>query len=232
MVGVMNSLEPSIRPRQLVSTLSVAKKQIVEIAKAVAAESDIIIMDEPTAAISESEIARTLHDHQEPAGEERDRHLHLSPPGRDFRAGRLRHGHAGRQAYRHPPVSEIKDRSELIRMMIGKTVFEQYTPKEGECRDAILQVRNLSNHKLQRHFLRCPRGGDRRVLRPRGRGKDRACARHLRRGRLRGGDPLQGEEAPALSRTRQSRRGSPWCRRKDGRRGFSPSSPSAATCPS
>ncbi len=55
MVSVMNSLEPSIRPRQLVSSLSVAKKQIVEIAKAVATESDIIIMDEPTAAISESE---------------------------------------------------------------------------------------------------------------------------------------------------------------------------------
>jgi len=33
--------------------------------------------------------------------------------------------------------------------MIGKTVFEQYTPKEGECKDAILQVCNLSNHKLR-----------------------------------------------------------------------------------
>ena len=58
MVSVLNSIEPSIKPKQLVSSLSVAKKQIVEIAKAVAAESDIIIMDEPTAAISESEIAR------------------------------------------------------------------------------------------------------------------------------------------------------------------------------
>jgi ribose transport system ATP-binding protein len=58
MISVLNSIEPSIKPKQLVSSLSVAKKQIVEIAKAVAAESDIIIMDEPTAAISESEIAR------------------------------------------------------------------------------------------------------------------------------------------------------------------------------
>ena len=33
-------------------------------------------------------------------------------------------------------------------MMIGKTVFEQYTPKEGDCQDVILQVRHLSNHKL------------------------------------------------------------------------------------
>ena len=36
MVSVMNSIEPSIHPRQHVSSLSVAKKQIVEIAKAVA----------------------------------------------------------------------------------------------------------------------------------------------------------------------------------------------------
>jgi ribose transport system ATP-binding protein len=33
-------------------------------------------------------------------------------------------------------------------MMIGKTVFEQYTPREGECKDVILQVKNLSNEKL------------------------------------------------------------------------------------
>jgi ribose transport system ATP-binding protein len=33
-------------------------------------------------------------------------------------------------------------------MMIGKTVFEQYTPKEVACTDVILQVRNLTNHKL------------------------------------------------------------------------------------
>ena len=33
-------------------------------------------------------------------------------------------------------------------MMIGKTVFEQYTPREGECQEAILQVKHLSNHRL------------------------------------------------------------------------------------
>jgi ribose transport system ATP-binding protein len=46
------------------------------------------------------------------------------------------------------PVAEIQDRSELIRMMIGKTVFEAYTPKKDPSQETILQVRNLSNHKL------------------------------------------------------------------------------------
>jgi ribose transport system ATP-binding protein len=46
-------------------------------------------------------------------------------------------------------VSEVKDRSELIKMMIGKTVFEQYTPRERDCDDIILEARNVTNHKLQ-----------------------------------------------------------------------------------
>ena len=58
MIDVLKSIEPSINPKQWVSELSVAQKQMVEIARAVASESDIIIMDEPTAAISEEEIQR------------------------------------------------------------------------------------------------------------------------------------------------------------------------------
>ena len=42
----------------------------------------------------------------------------------------------------------VGTRPELIKMMIGKTVFEQYTPKEDAESDVVLQVRNLSNHKL------------------------------------------------------------------------------------
>jgi len=46
------------------------------------------------------------------------------------------------------PVSQIQDRSELIKMMIGKTVFEQYTPRVDDCPDTILEVKHLSNHRL------------------------------------------------------------------------------------
>jgi ribose transport system ATP-binding protein len=149
MIGVMKSLEASISPRQLVSSLSVAKKQIVEIAKAVATESDIIIMDEPTAAISESEIKR-LFAIVKGLREKNVTVIYISHRLDEiFELGDyvtvMRDG-------RHidtRPVSDIKDRSELIKMMIGKTVFEEYTPREGECKDAILQVKHLSNHKLK-----------------------------------------------------------------------------------
>jgi ribose transport system ATP-binding protein len=147
-VSVMNSIEPSIKPKQLVSSLSVARKQIVEIAKAVAAESNIIIMDEPTAALSESEIKR-LFAIIKGLREKNVTVIYISHRLDEiFEIGDyvtvLRDG-------RHidtKPVAQVQDRSELIKMMIGKTVFEQYIPREGVRTEAILQVKNLSNHRL------------------------------------------------------------------------------------
>ncbi len=148
MVSVLNSIEPSIKPRQLVSSLSVAKKQIVEIAKAVAAESNIIIMDEPTAAISESEIAR-LFDVIRGLREKNVTVIYISHRLDEiFELGDYVTVMRDGKHIETKPVSEIRDRSELIKMMIGKTVFEQYTPREKDCEDIILKVKNLSNHRL------------------------------------------------------------------------------------
>jgi ribose transport system ATP-binding protein len=148
MVSVMNSIEPSIKPRQLVSSLSVGQKQIVEIAKAVAAESNIIIMDEPTAAISESEIAR-LFTIIKSLREKDVTVIYISHRLDEiFELGDYVTVMRDGKHIETKPVKEIQDRSELIRMMIGKTVFEQYTPREEECLDKILQVRHISNHRL------------------------------------------------------------------------------------
>ena len=148
MISVMNSIEPSIHPKQKVSTLSVAQKQIVEIAKAAATDSDVIIMDEPTAAITEGEIERLFSIIQKL----RDQNvtvIYISHRLDEiFEIGDyvtvLRDG-------RHidtKPLSEVSGRSDLIKMMIGRTVFEQYTPKEKVERDIVLKVSNLSNDKL------------------------------------------------------------------------------------
>lgn len=148
MVSVLNSIEPSIKPRQLVSSLSVAKKQIVEISKAVAAESNIIIMDEPTAAISESEIAR-LFNIIKGLREQNVTVIYISHRLDEiFELGDYVTVMRDGKHIETKPVSEIEDRSELIKMMIGKTVFEQYTPREGDCPDTILEVKHLSNHRL------------------------------------------------------------------------------------
>lgn len=53
---LLESLNLDIDPNTTVSRLSVAKQQMVEIAKAISLNSDILIMDEPTAALTTSEI--------------------------------------------------------------------------------------------------------------------------------------------------------------------------------
>jgi len=148
MIQVLNSIESSIKPKQLVSSLSVAKKQIIEIAKAVAAESDIIIMDEPTAAISESEIAR-LFTIIKGLRENNVTVIYISHRLDEiFEIGDYVTVMRDGKHIETKPVSQIKDRMELIKMMIGKTVFEQYTPKEEIKQETILEVKQLTNHRL------------------------------------------------------------------------------------
>jgi len=148
MISVLNSIEPSIKPKQLVSSLSVAKKQIVEIAKAVAAESDIIIMDEPTAAISESEIAR-LFTIIKGLRENNVTVIYISHRLDEiFELGDYVTVMRDGKHIDTKPVMQIQDRSELIKMMIGKTVFEHYTPRKDKSPNTILEVKSLSNHRL------------------------------------------------------------------------------------
>src|SRR5919204_3191710 len=55
---LLRDLECNISPRQLVRELRVGDQQLVEIAKALSLETEILIMDEPTSALAESEVAR------------------------------------------------------------------------------------------------------------------------------------------------------------------------------
>src|SRR5262245_47326628 len=48
----------TIKPQRLVSTLSMPEQQLVEIAKAIGAKAKILIMDEPTASLTEREVER------------------------------------------------------------------------------------------------------------------------------------------------------------------------------
>ncbi|HJT75826.1 MAG TPA: sugar ABC transporter ATP-binding protein, partial [Gemmataceae bacterium] len=55
---LLSQLECQVRPRQPVRELRVGDQQLIEIAKALSLETDILIMDEPTSALTESEVAR------------------------------------------------------------------------------------------------------------------------------------------------------------------------------
>ena len=50
---VLRSMDRSIALNQLASALSTAQKQLIEITKAITADANIIVMDEPTASLTE-----------------------------------------------------------------------------------------------------------------------------------------------------------------------------------
>ena len=54
--GLLTKLKLEVEPEALVSSLKVGQQQIVEIAKALLTESEVLFMDEPTSAIGETEV--------------------------------------------------------------------------------------------------------------------------------------------------------------------------------
>lgn len=58
---LLDSINSDISEKALVSTLSVGQMQMVEIAKALSFKCDIIIMDEPTSALTEKEVDALFH---------------------------------------------------------------------------------------------------------------------------------------------------------------------------
>ncbi len=57
---LLDRLGLPLRPKELVGNLTVAKQQMVEIAKALSYDAKVLIMDEPTAALNDAEVS-TLH---------------------------------------------------------------------------------------------------------------------------------------------------------------------------
>ena len=87
-------------PRRPVGELRVGEQQLVTIAKAISLDARVLIMDEPTSALTTSEVERLFAVIRElRSGGRRDR-LHLAPDGGD-RAGRRPRDGAAQRAVRH-----------------------------------------------------------------------------------------------------------------------------------
>ncbi|RWO88104.1 MAG: sugar ABC transporter ATP-binding protein [Mesorhizobium sp.] len=157
-VETLAAIEPSIDPAALVSTLSVAQKQIVEIARAASSGASVIIMDEPTAALSEREVER-LFDVIRRLREQDVTVIYISHKLDEiFELGDvvtvLRDG----KHIATKPLSEISDRSELIEMMIGRALHQDYSARPSRSDDVVLEASGLSNDVLDNVTFRIMRG--------------------------------------------------------------------------
>lgn len=148
-VKTLAAIEPTIDPSARVSSLSVAQKQIVEIARAASSGASVIIMDEPTAALSEREVERLfgvirrLRDSDVTViyiSHKLDEIFELGDSVTVLRDGK----HIATK-----PLAEIADRSELIEMMVGRAVTHDYAPRPGITDDRLLKVEGLTNALLK-----------------------------------------------------------------------------------
>ena len=133
-----------IDPTALVADFSVGMQQIIEIAKALSFNAKVIIMDEPTSALSGNEVERlyTIVNDLKARGVAIVFISHKL--GEVFRMSDeisvLRDGHMVGTV--RPDESS---RAEVIQMMVGRYVTELYPDRGDEYGDAILAVENFSN---------------------------------------------------------------------------------------
>jgi ribose transport system ATP-binding protein len=147
---VLASLHLKLDPRAKVDDLTVAMQQMVEIAKALALGFEVLIMDEPTAALTDSEINELFH---------LIRDLRTRGIGIVYISHRLEE------------IKQISDRvtvmrdghyidtvntadvtmDRIINMMVGRTIYES-APElpENPSQEVILEARHLSRGRAVR----------------------------------------------------------------------------------
>jgi len=131
--------------RRKVGTLNVGNRQRVEIAKALSLDAKVLIMDEPSAALTESdveklfEIVRLLKERGVAIIYISHRLIEVFQLADKVTV--LRDG----KFVDSKPVSET-DEDDLIRMMVGRTITDLFPKLPTEVGDPVLEVRNLTRH--------------------------------------------------------------------------------------
>ena len=133
-----------IDPRSRAGRLSTAQKQIVEIARALVLEAPVIIMDEPTAALSANEAAALTRDHPA-AARPGDLHpVRLASPRRGSRLADRVTVLRGGEVIATLDATAIADTGALIELMVGRPIEELFPPRNDRIGDVALSVRNLT----------------------------------------------------------------------------------------
>ena len=147
---VLRRIDDTIDPRQYIEELSVAKRQVVEMAKALAMDSNVIIMDEPTASLSEEEVRR-LFEIIADLKKQGITILYISHRLEEIMklADYITVLRDGKHIATRP-ISEIESRQELIQMMTGKVIVEGYIPNAADTSQTLIEARGISNRKLKK----------------------------------------------------------------------------------
>jgi ribose transport system ATP-binding protein len=147
---LLDELSLSLEPTQVVGNLTVAKQQMVEIAKALSYDSKIIIMDEPTSALtqSETEVLFKIINNLRKSGKgiiyishRMEELTKISDRITVFRDGK----------YIDTLVTKDTQISKIISLMIGREVAQDLRPeivRKFSDKEIALEVKGLSTKNL------------------------------------------------------------------------------------
>jgi ribose transport system ATP-binding protein len=147
--SILNSLNVNINARQKVESLGVAMQQMVEVAKALSLNARILIMDEPTASLSNKEIESLfktiMHLKQQGVAIVYISHRLAEIFEIGDRVTVLRDG----KYVATKPVNQLT-REEMIKMMVNRDLGDQIPKIKADIGEALLQVEGLNvNNRLK-----------------------------------------------------------------------------------
>ena len=140
---IFDTLEVNVNPKAIMSTLPVSQRQMVEIAKAVSYNSKIIVFDEPTSSLTETEVEhlfRIINMLREKGcgiiyiSHKMEEILRISDDVTIMRDGTW-------VATR--PAKELT-MDEIIRLMVGRELTNRFPPKTNTPGEVILDVQHIS----------------------------------------------------------------------------------------
>ncbi|MEK5272101.1 sugar ABC transporter ATP-binding protein [Aeribacillus sp. FSL K6-8394] len=142
---LLEKLNINLNPKETVSDLTVAKQQMVEIVKALSYNTKIIVMDEPTAALTESEI-KTLFDLIENLKNKGVGIIYISHRMEELKVISDRITVMRDGQYIDTLYTKDTDMKKVISLMVGRHIQDESRPTTTVSKEAetVLEVKNLS----------------------------------------------------------------------------------------
>ena len=146
---LFDALSIDIDPEIETQALSIASRQMVEIAKAVSYESDVLIMDEPTSALTDREVEHLFRIIRKLRADGKgivyithkmDELAEIADEVSIFRDGK----------YIGTQDAKTVTRDDIIRMMVGRELTQLFPKEEAKIGEVVLSVRGLALGKIFR----------------------------------------------------------------------------------
>ena len=145
---IFDTLQVTVNPKAIMSTLPVSQRQMVEIAKAVSYDSKIIVFDEPTSSLTETEVEHLFRiiEMLKKKGcgiiyisHKMEEILRISDDVTIMRDGKW---------VATKPAAELT-MDEIIRYMVGRELTNRFPPKTNEPGEVILDVQHIGGKYIR-----------------------------------------------------------------------------------